>query len=487
MTTNFSIYSEIFGLVNRNLNMSIRPFTAIRKAWNSHPAAAMFFQAGMQPKMLVAQITNHCTNRCKHCTNTSGPEDRRTMDVQTAQRVISEAAQLGITSVHIWGGEPFKHPDLMAIVKEVFAHNLGLVISSNGFWGVTKEAALEKLAAVLEIKPADLKFQLTLSCDDAHQSQPATPVEKIVNILRAAQDIDNEMFYLLLNVTLMKDEISRGTFIQALADGGFTVDVELEGQKWRLVYPGTASQISLAFSEVERAFGRAKDFGAEPFKGKPESNSLLRKKVGGELLSGELYVGVDGEVFIHPHFVGDKIFSIGDIYTASLPEIVTAANADVMIRMLSQGSLHHLICAYRKYVGLGDLLEQSYSTAELFRRLWEIPGPQHDETQVLQAARGLVNEPVSGEALSEALDAIRYYGDFTDAPALEAVFTKRELDMEHRWQAAIQSGLLYPGGTRILEFFEFEQQEQDALMRARQDNPAVSDMGERLINAEGLS
>lgn len=77
------------------------------------------------PLALLAELSHRCPLRCPYCSNPlelerAGAE----LDTATWQRVLSEAARLGILQVHFSGGEPLVRRDLAEIVAH--ASEVGL-------------------------------------------------------------------------------------------------------------------------------------------------------------------------------------------------------------------------------------------------------------------------------------------------------------------------------------------------------------------------
>ena len=69
------------------------------------------------PLALLAELTHRCPLRCPYCSNPlmldrAGAE----LDTATWQRVLSEAADLGVLQVHFSGGEPLVRRDLVDLV-----------------------------------------------------------------------------------------------------------------------------------------------------------------------------------------------------------------------------------------------------------------------------------------------------------------------------------------------------------------------------------
>ncbi|MFD9865261.1 radical SAM/SPASM domain-containing protein [Streptomyces alboflavus] len=75
--------------------------------------------------MLWLDLTRKCQLSCAHCYNRSGPDgDHGSMEREDWLRVISEAAELGVSDVQLIGGEPTMHPHGIEIFD--FALSKGL-------------------------------------------------------------------------------------------------------------------------------------------------------------------------------------------------------------------------------------------------------------------------------------------------------------------------------------------------------------------------
>ena len=70
------------------------------------------------PMGLLAELTHRCPLQCPYCSNPVELE-RRSDELDTAgwQRVLQEAAALGVLQVHLSGGEPAARPDLVELVE----------------------------------------------------------------------------------------------------------------------------------------------------------------------------------------------------------------------------------------------------------------------------------------------------------------------------------------------------------------------------------
>jgi pyrroloquinoline quinone biosynthesis protein E len=69
------------------------------------------------PLALLAELTHRCPLRCPYCSNPLALERAGAeLDTETWQRVLGEAAAMGVLQVHFSGGEPLARRDLVALV-----------------------------------------------------------------------------------------------------------------------------------------------------------------------------------------------------------------------------------------------------------------------------------------------------------------------------------------------------------------------------------
>ncbi len=76
------------------------------------------------------ELTKRCNLRCSFCYANATPRGRHLAPARY-RLLIREATRLGLTGLHLTGGEPFCHPDIMefiSLAREVHA----IVISTNG-------------------------------------------------------------------------------------------------------------------------------------------------------------------------------------------------------------------------------------------------------------------------------------------------------------------------------------------------------------------
>jgi MoaA/NifB/PqqE/SkfB family radical SAM enzyme len=68
------------------------------------------------------EITGRCQLGCTHCYADSGPRGTHgAMELADWQRVIGEAAELGVARIQFIGGEPTLHPSLGVLMRQHWA------------------------------------------------------------------------------------------------------------------------------------------------------------------------------------------------------------------------------------------------------------------------------------------------------------------------------------------------------------------------------
>ncbi|MBI1916822.1 MAG: pyrroloquinoline quinone biosynthesis protein PqqE [Planctomycetes bacterium] len=114
-----------------------------------------------RPLALLAELTYRCPLKCPYCSNPLElARYRHELDTATWQRVLAEAAALGVIQVHFSGGEPLVRRDLAELVQ----HARQLDLYSNLSTGATladpatlerlKEAGLDALQiSLLDARP----------------------------------------------------------------------------------------------------------------------------------------------------------------------------------------------------------------------------------------------------------------------------------------------------------------------------------------------
>src|SRR5262245_28675436 len=106
----------------------------------------MNIQVPAPPLALLAELTHRCPLQCPYCSN---PQQLLTQREELAtavwQRVIDEAAALGVLQIHFSGGEPTARRDLPELVGHAHAAGLYSNLITSGV--LLDGTRLERLAA----------------------------------------------------------------------------------------------------------------------------------------------------------------------------------------------------------------------------------------------------------------------------------------------------------------------------------------------------
>lgn len=130
-------------------------------------SAAAAPEVRLDLRSLWFQVTGTlCNLACRHCFNASGPRDPwlRPLDAAVVRRGLREAGALGVKEVYFTGGEPFLHPDLLALVEEALAVAPATVLTSGT---LVDDAMADRLAALAAGSPYSLEIRVSLDADTA--------------------------------------------------------------------------------------------------------------------------------------------------------------------------------------------------------------------------------------------------------------------------------------------------------------------------------
>jgi len=166
-----------------------------------------------RPFSLLCELTYRCPLQCPYCSNPVGFA-RHAGELETAewQRVLSEAAALGIVQAHFSGGEPLVRSDVPAIVRHASSLGLYTNLSTGG------TLLTEKLATELRNAGLD-SLQVSVQDADPEQSdRMAGGVPSFQKKIEAARLVKKMGFSLTLNVVLQRQNIGRIGAIIALAE-----------------------------------------------------------------------------------------------------------------------------------------------------------------------------------------------------------------------------------------------------------------------------
>ena len=166
-----------------------------------------------RPYSLLCELTFRCPLQCPYCSN---PVDfgRYAEELTTAEweRVLTEAAALGVVQAHFSGGEPLVRPDLPQIIRH--ARELGMYTNlSTGGTLFTESIGAQLRAAGLD------SLQVSFQDADAENSDRlAGGAPSFDKKVRAAELARRLGFSLTLNVVLHRQNLGHLEAIIALAE-----------------------------------------------------------------------------------------------------------------------------------------------------------------------------------------------------------------------------------------------------------------------------
>jgi hypothetical protein len=145
--------------------------------YTQHEFVDFYMQIGIE-------IGRLCNARCEHCISFSGPENRQKMELETALRVVREAASVGLPRIEITGGEPFLFlEEIEEIMRLGKSYGMWTGVTTNSTWAKTPERAVKILT---RLKDAGLSL-LRFSIDQYHLNY--IPLERVQNAVQASLDV----------------------------------------------------------------------------------------------------------------------------------------------------------------------------------------------------------------------------------------------------------------------------------------------------------
>jgi PqqA peptide cyclase len=156
-----------------------------------------------RPYALLAELTYRCPLHCPYCSNPVRSPENVELDTEQWERVIREAATLGVLQIGFSGGEPLQRKDLEALVRIARENGLYMNLITSGL-GLTESRA--KQLAESGLDNIQLSFQ-------AAEAEVADRIAGVRNAhdrkLRAVEIIRMRGIALSLNVVLHRFNIDR--------------------------------------------------------------------------------------------------------------------------------------------------------------------------------------------------------------------------------------------------------------------------------------
>jgi pyrroloquinoline quinone biosynthesis protein E len=165
-----------------------------------------------RPLGLLAELTYRCPLGCPYCSNpTTLRHNGSELTIEEWERVIREAAELGVLHVHFSGGEPLLHPGLPKLVAAARAAGLYTNLLTSGI-PLSRATAEALRSAGLD------HVQLSLQSDEPLLADTIAGRRSHEAKLLAARLIRELGWPLTLNVVLHRENIHRLPALIALAE-----------------------------------------------------------------------------------------------------------------------------------------------------------------------------------------------------------------------------------------------------------------------------
>ncbi|MFN2542691.1 MAG: pyrroloquinoline quinone biosynthesis protein PqqE [Chthoniobacterales bacterium] len=155
-----------------------------------------------RPYALLAEITYKCPLRCPYCSNPTHVRDDVDLTTSEWQRVIGEAAALGVLQIGFSGGEPLVRRDLGELVRAARGANLYSNLITSGV-GLNKERVNELREAGLD------SVQLSFQADDVDLADEIAGAHAHQLKLEAARHVRKAGLPLSLNFVIHRRNIDR--------------------------------------------------------------------------------------------------------------------------------------------------------------------------------------------------------------------------------------------------------------------------------------
>lgn len=212
-----------------------------------------------RPYALLAEVTYRCPLHCPYCSNPL--ESPKGFELETAEweRVIREAAELGVLQIGFSGGEPLARRDLAELVAVARAAGLYTNLLTSGI-GLSPGRAAELRDAGLD------SLQISFQADEARLADTIAGVKAHERKLAAAAATRDAGIALSANVVLHRTNIERLPQIVGLAEEIGAVRLELASAQYygwafrnRAHLLPTSVQVAAAHKAVAAAQERLRD------------------------------------------------------------------------------------------------------------------------------------------------------------------------------------------------------------------------------------
>jgi molybdenum cofactor biosynthesis enzyme MoaA len=146
-----------------------------------------------------------CNLTCRHCFISCSPHNRSFgfLSLQQVERLLEEAAGMGVKEYYFTGGEPFLHPDMVAMLVSTLRFGPATVLT-NGT--VFKDCWLEELARAEERSPYSLELRVSIDGFSAERNDPIRGAGTFERALTGVQQLLRFGFLPIITVARTEDD-----------------------------------------------------------------------------------------------------------------------------------------------------------------------------------------------------------------------------------------------------------------------------------------
>jgi len=173
-----------------------------------------------RPYALLAEVTYRCPLHCPYCSNPAAYPGGNELTTSEWQRVIDEAAALGVLQAGFSGGEPLLRPDLAELIAHARQAGLYTNLITSGL-GLDAKRAMELREAGLD------SVQISFQADEAPLADAIAGARAHEKKLAAARAAREAGLPLSTNVVLHRRNIDRLPEIVAFAASLGAIRLEL--------------------------------------------------------------------------------------------------------------------------------------------------------------------------------------------------------------------------------------------------------------------
>jgi len=182
---------------------------------------SLFFR----PYLLLAELTYQCPLHCPYCSNPTHRSPNSELSTSDWERVLNEAAQMGVLHAGFSGGEPLQRPDLEQLVAGARAAGLYTNL-------ITSAVGLNKLRAE-QLRQAGLDaIQISFQSDQESLADKIAGARSHSHKLNAARLVRELGFALTVNIVLHRANIGRLEQLISLAESLGAEHLELANTQY---------------------------------------------------------------------------------------------------------------------------------------------------------------------------------------------------------------------------------------------------------------